>query len=96
MLEVVLRAKTRPRRSKMLPRWILNLHEILTPLGGRFGSIWGPILAPKLAHVGLNFESCFALVFKTPFEAFFDPSWSRFGVQVGGPKALKVCNHRRI
>ena len=73
-----------------------NLHEFLTPLGNRFGPIWDPILAPKLAHVGLNFGSCFALVFKNLFEAFLNPSWSRFGVQVGGPKVLKVCNCRRF
>ena len=53
-------------------------------------------MAPKLAHVGLNFGSFFALVFKTLFEAFLDPSWSHFWAQVKGPNMLKVCNCRRF
>ena len=59
----------------------------------RFGAHLGP---PSWPHVGLNVRFCFALVFKTRFGAFLDPSWSRLGVQVGAPKAPQVSKGRRV
>ena len=82
-------------RSKTRPRGVSNLSFISTPLENDFGPIWGPILGPKLGHFGVNFGSFFELVFETLSGAILDPSWSRFGAQVGGkkpPKTVEGCS----